>query len=98
MTDKTHGKAYLRSFKYRYGSTDLHISILKNIPVNSNLTVSVVPNLLSTLYTKSDRPNFVISPTQSLKRGAFSIRGKLINPQIGRLPLSDLVNREVSLF
>ena len=30
--------------------------------------------------------------------GAFLIRGNLIIPKIGRLPLSDLVNREVSLF
>ena len=30
--------------------------------------------------------------------GVYLIRGNLINPQIGRLPLSGLANREVSLF
>ena len=71
---------------------------LKTIPVNFNLTVSVVPNLLLSVFTKSDRPNFVISPTQSLIRSAFSIRRNLISFQIGRLALSELVNSEVSLF
>ena len=58
------------------------------------LICDIVPNLLSSVFTKSDRPNFVIYPTQS----AFLIRGNLINLQIGRLPFSELVNSEVSLF
>ena len=39
-----------------------------------------------------------LSTPKAWHAGAFLIRGSVINPQIGRLPFSDLVNREVSLF
>ena len=74
LIDKKHRNFYLHSaesFWYYYSwliepktGTISPSSHFKTITVNSNLTVSVVPNLLSTAFTKSDRPTLVISPTQ----------------------------------
>ena len=51
-------------------------------------------NLQNIEVKQLNQTNLVVYPPQS----AFIIRGNLIDPKIGSLPFSDVVNWEVSLF
>ena len=105
LIDRTNSNVYLCNIlvlllliKQPKSVTVSPLSHLKIIIVKFQLNCQRCANLLSTVFTKSERPNLIISPTQSLTRHTFLICWSLINPQIGRLPLPDLINRELSLF
>ena len=55
-------------------------------------------NLQNIEVDSSTRSNLAIYPPQRLTLERILIGRNLINPHIGKLPFSDLVNREVSLF
>ena len=55
-------------------------------------------NLQNMEVDSSTRSKLAIYLTQILTLGCILLGRNLINPQRGKLPFSDLVNREVSLF